>query len=1790
MVKIGRHHLGAIYDAAPDQSDPLSPSSSFAKPLDALAGSPHVEADGPTVGPNGIEIPYELPPCVLANGKPAEIGVFVDHQNVQIVYGSGLTGYSAAAFNGIELYEPPSAGIHQLSFACYPYESPEPGTIVLGAGWEWSASATWKDEGFAIEVTGPGEPVSLSTHVAGPGYLVTTTSGAPAGPHPCPSVPGGPWLAVHISLYVASFYYNVPSEFVYEERFSLSGSSATSWPIAIPPTMQADDTLFATVECSHLTSGPGAYDARFLYNWDERYNEALIRLTAPVGGALASWETYGGRNAAEAGCVCAEGWSGDPVNTATGEYSEADTDASVKSIGNSMAATRTYSSGRAGIDGPFGYGWSSAYMPKLDVTPSGATVTEESGAEVRYEVKESKYVAPPRVTATLSKTGDGSYIFTTRQPAHHLAYTFDQSGRLQSIGEPDGVAVSVSYPSATRVVVGADGGRTLTYTMSEGHVSSVSDSAGAQTSYEYDLEGNLVKVTDPLGRSASYTYDAAHRLLTRADPDDAKTENVYSPEGQVLKQTDPLGQITSYSYESEPGVTLETSPSGTVTRYEYEFGFMRSKIVGFESEEPAESYYEYDPITGAQTSVFDPGGPGESRTLDGEGNALTRYVGSQVTKYTYNQLGEVSTETDADITTTTYEYDSGGELLSKTTPLGEGQPAVTSKWSYGSGAKAGELLTSTDPDGHTTHYAYDDAGDLASVTDALGDKTTMTYDADGRLRTTTTPNGNLAGAEPAAHTTTDEYDADGRLTSITDPLAGVTRYAYDPDGRQTSVQDPSGRATTFIYDLDGQRTSVKHGDEAASRTKYGTGGQVLQREDPAGHTTTYGYDTQGYRDVVTADGATTKTTFDLAGRPTQVQLPSGQITSYEYDEQGRLRVIFYSDAKTSFVENTYDAQGRRTQQRTSTGTCYYAYDALGRLTSETDQAAKTISYGYDPDGNLTAITYPNSKTVKHNYDAAGHLTQIEDWLGHSTQFAYDADGNREQETLPGGVRSSSTFDADDDLTDIADVGAEGPLSELSYLRDKAGRLTSASATASLAASATYGYDQSGRLAAEGQTALSYDASANPTSYVTGSLQHYNGAEELTDSNTPGVPIVESPEAPGEEHKAPAEGHEEHKEEVHLPSVQLHEEHHEGAYEPYAYSHEFPAAHKGSAGQGAGNGVLGEMIQTPRLTAKSSVRAANAHGVLAAHLARVSDRSLLLALISVPAGSHPLAPSGPGLSWHIIAHQSDPGGSVLLASARATHALRGASASVRGLTPHAAAMLSVVQFAPSAQISAARAAKGHSGSPALKLAAKQGSEIWAIAHDTQRAGAHPAGATLSDQLRMGAGSTWVQHQLAKQSATAEVADTSPTAGSWALAAVAVGASPGAVTSQAHTPPRASSATATDSPTQARSPASSQSGDAMAGAADQPAPTRTFTYDASGERLTEALDGHETHFSYDQAGRLIAVGRLATYNYDGDGLRTGETVDTASTAFTWGHAESLPMLLQAGATDYIYGPDGAPIEQITEETPTYLLQDAEGSTRMLTNSEGKLTGTYSYDAWGNISAHSGSATSNLQYDGQYRDEETGYEYLRGRYYDPSTGQFLTPDPGFATTLARYAYAEDDPLNAEDPSGLFCIVGHDPNGACRGSNLGNDVHAIGTGAAVTGIVAGVVIISVGTGGIADEVAADAALVGLAADGVGAYSACDSAPNPWSRQCAGGLGKVGLDYASFGLGSTLTGRAAGVFGVTSGLGAYGYSQWAEGQPGQSAGGLSNAYSYCEGAAVFKPTPSGQLSWQASYGSYLQP
>jgi RHS repeat-associated protein len=171
--------------------------------------------------------------------------------------------------------------------------------------------------------------------------------------------------------------------------------------------------------------------------------------------------------------------------------------------------------------------------------------------------------------------------------------------------------------------------------------------------------------------------------------------------------------------------------------------------------------------------------------------------------------------------------------------------------------------------------------------------------------------------------------------------------------------------------------------------------------------------------------------------------------------------------------------------------------------------------------------------------------------------------------------------------------------------------------------------------------------------------------------------------------------------------------------------------------------------------------------------------------------------------------------------------------------------------------------------------------------------------------------------------------------------------------------------------------------------------------------------------------LAIATKAAYSYSADGLRMSKSVSGITTQFTWDVAEGLPVLLVDGATDYIYGPGGLPLEQVSGADIYYFHHDQLGSTRALTDAAGAVAATYSYDPYGTVSGQTGSVANPFGYAGQYTDPETGFQYLRARYFDSATGQFVTRDPLAAQTGSPYGYASYNPVNGNDPTGLFTMV---------------------------------------------------------------------------------------------------------------------------------------------------------------------
>jgi RHS repeat-associated protein len=163
---------------------------------------------------------------------------------------------------------------------------------------------------------------------------------------------------------------------------------------------------------------------------------------------------------------------------------------------------------------------------------------------------------------------------------------------------------------------------------------------------------------------------------------------------------------------------------------------------------------------------------------------------------------------------------------------------------------------------------------------------------------------------------------------------------------------------------------------------------------------------------------------------------------------------------------------------------------------------------------------------------------------------------------------------------------------------------------------------------------------------------------------------------------------------------------------------------------------------------------------------------------------------------------------------------------------------------------------------------------------------------------------------------------------------------------------------------------------------------------------------------------------------------KTVSGTTSQFAWDVSGILPLMLMEGSTSYVYDAAGFPIEQINGSTAIWLHHDQLGSTRLATDANGNVAASYSFDPYGSLVSATRAITNPFKFAGEYQDPESGLYYLRARYYDPSTGQFVSRDPLLPETHDPYGYGSDSPLNVTDPSGL--CKGFDP--ICWAGTAGN------------------------------------------------------------------------------------------------------------------------------------------------------
>ncbi|MHB8593104.1 MAG: RHS repeat-associated core domain-containing protein, partial [Acidimicrobiales bacterium] len=1182
--------------------------------------------------------------------------------------------------------------------------------------------------------------------------------------------------------------------------------------------------------------------------------------------------------------------SPDPVNCATGNLTESVTDLTIQGRGVGLDSSRSYNSLGDSSTGMFGYGWSSSYGAHLSVDPGTAdvTVTQGNGSTVVFEPALGGFTSGGFNFATLKQNSDGSYTYVVRQ---RETSRFSSAGQLLSESDLNGYVTSLAYDSVGRLSTVTDSaGRSLTfaYDGTSPLVSSVTDGAGRVVRYGYDGSGDLTSVTDPLGRQSTYTYDANHDLLTATSPKGGVVTNTYDSQGRVTKQVDAAGLTTTFAYGS--GTTTITGPYGSVESETFDTNLeLVSRVAGSNSSQPSTWSYSYDPNTLSLASVTDSDSHTMSYTYDAQGDQLTSSDGLQKTKtFQYDGLGDLVKQTDPMGIVSSYVYDAAGNVQSKTLTAVGGSPSLTTTYSYGD-AYPGDITKVVDPAGHETDYTYDGYGDVTAVSthpsSQTADTTTYEYDALGRKVCETSPDATAsgvvcapAGQPPASNTTTWTYDADSEVLSSTDALGHTTSGAYElapgSDPRCPNVvpgaaycdsaTDAASNTSTTWFDADDRKLAVTSGEGS-----------------PAVSTTQFAYNLIPVTPVTESDPCASSVTVngDAVSYCTTSTDPLGNVTLDYLDAQGRQ--IEEAQPTTGTTTDTYDAAGNVLTQATAAGTTTYGHDADNRITSLTYSspaagyaAAPNVSYLYDADGSRTQMTDGTGTTLYH-YDSLERLQTLTNGAGSLVTYGYDSDGETTclSYPLPGAATCQSSGPPRGLGVVTKTYDGAGELSSVTdwqgnvnnFSYDSDGNLQTTNLANGLTSSANYYADDTTKSISDAPT-------GSPNSTIASFGYTRNADGQVSAETDTGVP-------------APTTQSYSYDQITRLASDSTGPYHYNSAGNltglPDGTTMNASASSQELLSLAAPITEVGQLSGASSTLGETSAPLPS--GIQAYDQILVAVIELNTQTANTPAGYTAVGTYGASGSGSVqvqLFRKTAAGGETSVA-------LSYTSSSVQGPT--------VVLTAAFRGVDAAQPLDGSSGGSSTTASVTAPSITATLPGDELALfqGASEATNNGFTTPAMSESVTSAATPVAGELATEKLASTGPSGdkvSTWngvstSLAAIMVALRPSVT---------------------------------------------TYGYDTIGDRTSATTPGRPAQsYGYDQLGRMVSSNTSTSYGYNGDGLRTTKTPNgSGAESYTWDVSGSQPLVLADGTTNYLYGPDGLPLEQI--QTPNiHLVGTGTGS---------------------------------------------------------------------------------------------------------------------------------------------------------------------------------------------------------------------------------------------------------------------
>ena len=236
---------------------------------------------------------------------------------------------------------------------------------------------------------------------------------------------------------------------------------------------------------------------------------------------------------------------------------------------------------------------------------------------------------------------------------------------------------------------------------------------------------------------------------------------------------------------------------------------------------------------------------------------------------------------------------------------------------------------------------------------------------------------------------------------------------------------------------------------------------------------------------------------------------------------------------------------------------------------------------------------------------------------------------------------------------------------------------------------------------------------------------------------------------------------------------------------------------------------------------------------------------------------------------------------------------------------------------------------------------------------------------------------------------------------------------------------------------------------------------YEYDDSGNMTKKTDNNGSVRYSYDGFNRLksVASGENVTeYAYTPEGFRSKKTVNGSTTRYLYDGANICAEVIPDGTAYTYYRADGI-IGSVHGDEKLYYSQTSRGDVSVVYDAAGNVVKNNTYSPYGERKTVQKvndtndplrlmwvAETENVHipfgYCGEYTDDETGFVYLRNRYYDPEVGRFITEDPA-RDGENWYVYCENNPIMFVDTNGLQPAIAHQFKRWCEDTFIGGILY---------------------------------------------------------------------------------------------------------------------------------------------------